>query len=105
MLRSGTRRKREREGSRLMGRYILGLLFMSVIFSNGLLAYVWWSPDISAAGRWIMIFVPFFNVRSLLPTFNICWGHYSVDMLVWSHVDGDLDSIDWGCESSYTGVY
>lgn len=42
--------------------YILGLLFMSVVFSNGLLAYVWWSPDISAAGRWIMIFVPFFNV-------------------------------------------
>jgi hypothetical protein len=35
---------------------------MSVIFSNGLLAYVWWSPNISAAGRWIMIFVPFFNV-------------------------------------------
>jgi hypothetical protein len=47
------------------GRYILGLLFMSVIFSNGLLAYVWWSPDISAAGRWIMIFVPFFNVIPL----------------------------------------
>lgn len=44
------------------GRYILGLLFMSVVFSNEALPYVWWSPAISPAGRWILIFVPFFNV-------------------------------------------
>ena len=58
---------------------------MSVVFSNGLLAYVWWSPDISAAGRWIMIFVPFFNV--LLVSIYL--------ILVWSRVDSDLNVIYW----------
>ena len=68
---------------------------MSVIFSNGLLAYVWWSPDISAAGRWIMIFVPFFNVLLSLTQL----------MAVWCDVDGDLNVIDWGCEFFVARVY
>ncbi len=46
------------------GRYIVGLLFMSVCFSNEALAYVWWSPEVSVAARWILIFLPFFNVRT-----------------------------------------
>jgi hypothetical protein len=69
---------------------------MSVIFSNGLLAYVWWSPDISAAGRWIMIFVPFFNV-SPIPRIEV--------MVVWSDVDGDLNIVHWGCQSIVAGVH
>ena len=69
---------------------------MSVIFSNGLLAYVWWSPDISAAGRWIMIFVPFFNV-SPIPRIEM--------MVVWSDVDGDLNIVHWGRQSVVAGVH
>jgi hypothetical protein len=69
---------------------------MSVIFSNGLLAYVWWSPDISAAGRWIMIFVPFFNVSSALRV---------EVMVVWSDVDGDLNILHWRCQSIVARVH
>jgi len=46
-------------------RYILGLLFMSVMFSNEAFAFVMWSDQVSPAGRWILIFVPFFNVSTL----------------------------------------
>ena len=68
---------------------------MSVIFSNGLLAYVWWFPDISAVGRWIMIFVPFFNVFLKLTQLTA----------VWCDVDGDLNVIHWGSELFVTRVY
>ena len=50
------------KGNLLMIRYLLGLLFMCVVFSNEFLAFGWWSPDTPAALRWILIFVPFFNV-------------------------------------------
>jgi hypothetical protein len=83
-------------------RYILGLLFMSVVFSNGLLAYVWWSPDISAAGRWILFFVPFFNVRPhLLHTHT---SKYEV-MVVRGHVNRDLNPLDRRRKCALAGIH
>jgi hypothetical protein len=77
------------------GRYILGLLFMSVIFSNGFLGFVWWSPSISPAGYWIMIFVPFFNVFASVVGI----------MVVWSYLDRYIDVSDRRRKYFVSGIY
>ena len=57
-------------------RYILGLLFMSVVFSNEFVAFGWWSPEAPAVLKWILFFVPFFNVYSPVTSLIESLGSY-----------------------------
>jgi ABC-type Na+ transport system ATPase subunit NatA len=41
--------------------FIIGLLFESFVFSNEFIGYIWWDPKTSSAGRYILMFIPFFN--------------------------------------------
>ncbi|ORX83599.1 P-loop containing nucleoside triphosphate hydrolase protein, partial [Anaeromyces robustus] len=40
---------------------IIGFLFQSFVFSNGYLAYLWWSTSVPQLFRYLFSFLPFFN--------------------------------------------
>ena len=55
--------------------YIFGLLFMSIVFSNSLIAYIWWTKNISNVGWIMLIFLPFFNFGVIFTDIYLYFGY------------------------------
>ncbi|KAG0057974.1 ATP-binding cassette sub- A member 1 [Linnemannia elongata] len=41
--------------------FIIGLLFESMVFSNSYVGYIWYDEGTSVAGKYVLMFIPFFN--------------------------------------------
>lgn len=66
--------------------FIVGMLFVSFIFSSTYVGYLWWDPKTSSAARYVFMFIPFFN-----------FGKIYLDISVLT--SGKLDVLS----STYTG--
>ncbi|KAI9026752.1 hypothetical protein DFJ74DRAFT_604379 [Hyaloraphidium curvatum] len=68
--------------------FILGLLFMSFIFSNAFVGYVWWEPGtVDPAGWIVLIFIPFFNFGKIFLDITILTTGRQ-DLLTDSYIPG-----------------
>ncbi|KAF8939132.1 ATP-binding cassette sub- A member 1 [Haplosporangium gracile] len=87
--------------------FIIGLLFESMVFSNSYVGYIWYDEGTSVAGKYCLMFIPFFNFGKIFLDMSL-FSSGRFDVLTATYIPGP--GFHWNnlydkIPTSYTPTY
>ncbi|KAF9932556.1 ATP-binding cassette sub- A member 1 [Linnemannia zychae] len=87
--------------------FIIGLLFESMVFSNPFVGYIWYDEGTSVAGKYCLMFLPFFNFGKIFLDMSL-FASGRFDLLTSTYIPGP--GFHWNnlydkIPTSYTPTY
>ncbi|KAK3843110.1 MAG: hypothetical protein J3R72DRAFT_119764 [Linnemannia gamsii] len=67
--------------------FIIGLLFESMVFSNPFVGYIWYDEGTSVAGKYCLMFIPFFNFGKIFLDMSL-FSAGRFDLLTATYIKG-----------------